>query len=172
MRLFPALRISVWIAALCLCVQGQNPPGKDAQINETKGMPPRATPADYQAQAQAGTVTVAAEFTGHSVATMQGTFSTEDYVVVEVANALCRIPFRETAVKLINSMQADKNIEMIEIDSAIYNQAWILYSDRPDKEWSLTDCASFVVMKQKRIAEAFTTDKHFEQAGFTILLKD
>ena len=85
MRLSPALRIGVWITALCLCVQAQNPPGKDAQINEVKGLPPRVAPTDYQAQAQAGTVTVAAEFTGHSVATTQGTFSTEDYVVVETA---------------------------------------------------------------------------------------
>jgi len=88
MRFFTALRIGGWITALCLCVQGQNkpsPPSKDPQINETKGLPPRATPADYQAQAKAGAVTVAAEFTGHSVATLQGTFSTEDYVVVETA---------------------------------------------------------------------------------------
>ncbi len=88
MRLSPALRIGVWIAALCLCVHAQDTPSqstpsKDAPINETKGLPPRTTPADYQAQAQAGTVTVAAEFTGHSVPTAQGTFSTEDYVVVE-----------------------------------------------------------------------------------------
>ena len=82
------LRTAVWIAPLCLCVQGQNTPGapsKDTQINETKGLPPRVAPTDYQAQAQAGTVTVAAEFTGHSVATMQGTFTTEDYVAVETA---------------------------------------------------------------------------------------
>jgi hypothetical protein len=82
MRLSHALRIAVLIAAICLCVQGQNTPSKDAQI-EAKGLPPRATPADYQAQAQAGTVTVAAEFKGHSVPTLQGTLSTEDYVVVE-----------------------------------------------------------------------------------------
>ena len=91
MRFFPALRTGAWIIAFCLCVQAQNTPStpspqsKDAQINETKGLPPRTTPADYQAQAQAGTVTVAAEFTGHSVPTAQGTFSTEDYVVVETA---------------------------------------------------------------------------------------
>jgi hypothetical protein len=88
MRPYPAFRTGVWITALCLCVQGQNtpsanPPSKDAQINETKGLPPRAAPADYQAQAEAGTITVAAEFKGHSVPTMQGTYSTEDYVVVE-----------------------------------------------------------------------------------------
>ena len=83
MRLCPALRIGVLIGATGLCVQGQNTQSKDAQI-EARGMPPRATAADYQAQAQAGTVTVAAEFKGHSVPTLQGTtLSTEDYVVIE-----------------------------------------------------------------------------------------
>ena len=84
MRLFFALRISVLIAAIGLCVQGQDAPGKDAQ-SEAKGLPPRVAPADYQAQGQAGTVTVAAEFKGHSVPTPQGTLNTEDYVVIETA---------------------------------------------------------------------------------------
>src|SRR5437660_8926755 len=82
MRLSPAFRISVVMRAMCLAVQGQNTRSKETQI-EAKGMPPRATPADYQAHAQAGTVTVAAEFSGHSVPTLQGTLSTEDYVVIE-----------------------------------------------------------------------------------------
>ena len=77
MRLFPALRIGVPIAAICLCVQGQ-----DTQF-EAKGMPPRASPADYQAQAKVGAVTVAAEFRGHSVPTLQGVLLTEDYVAIE-----------------------------------------------------------------------------------------
>jgi predicted nucleic acid-binding protein len=106
------------------------------------------------------------------LARLQRQFVVTDYVVVEVANALCRIPFRETAVKLINSIQATKSIQVLEIDKGIYTEAWTLYSKRPDKEWSLTDCASFVVMRQKGITEAFTTDKHFEQAGFDILIKD
>ena len=83
MRFFSALRNGIWIAALCLCVQGQNTPGKDAQMSEGKGLPPRATPTDYEAHAQAGAVTVAAEFKGHSVPTLEATFSTEDYVAVE-----------------------------------------------------------------------------------------
>jgi predicted nucleic acid-binding protein len=45
-----------------------------------------------------------------------------------------------------------------------------LYSRRPDKEWSLTDCISFVVMEEHGLTEALTTDHHFEQAGFTALL--
>jgi uncharacterized membrane protein len=82
MRRSRVFRIGVPIAALCLCIYGQETPGKDQQ-SQSKGMPPRATPSDYQAHAQAGAVTVAAEFVGHSVPTMEGTYSSEDYVVVE-----------------------------------------------------------------------------------------
>jgi hypothetical protein len=85
MRLFPVLKIGVCITALCLCAQGQNAPGKEAPVNESKGVPPRISPAEYQTHAQAGTVTIAAEFTRHAVGTPQGTFTTEDYLVVETA---------------------------------------------------------------------------------------
>jgi hypothetical protein len=80
MRLFAALTIGVLMAAFG---QGQDTPAKGAPT-EAKGLPPRATPADYQVQAKAGTVTIAAEFTGHSVPTAQGPLSTEDFVVVEM----------------------------------------------------------------------------------------
>src|ERR1017187_2003766 len=82
MQLSSILRTGIWIAALCLCVQGQTPPAKDAP-SEAKGMPPRTAPTEYQAHAQAGTVTIAAEFTGHAIGTPQGTLTTEDYVLVE-----------------------------------------------------------------------------------------
>jgi hypothetical protein len=82
MRISPVSRIGVLLAALCLCGQGQNTPGKDAPTEE-KGLPPRLTPNDYPAQARAGAVTIAAEFKGHSVPTPPGPLSTEDYVMVE-----------------------------------------------------------------------------------------
>jgi hypothetical protein len=73
-----AIFTGLFVTALCLCAQGQ-----ETQIKEIRGLPPRATPADYQAQAQAGGMTIAAEFVGHFVPTLQGNLSTEDYVVVE-----------------------------------------------------------------------------------------
>ncbi len=85
MRLFPVLKSGLWITALCLCAQGQDAPGKEAPVNESKGMPPRVAPTEYQAHAQAGKVTIAAEFTGHAVGTPQGPLTTEDYLVVEAA---------------------------------------------------------------------------------------
>ena len=74
-------RSSVLItAAFCLCASGQTPP-----VEKALGMPPRAAATDYQAHAQAGAVTIAAEFTGHAVPMPQETLSTEDFVVVEIA---------------------------------------------------------------------------------------
>jgi hypothetical protein len=80
---------AVLTALLCQGAFGQDERSKDtpekaAPVREATGIPPRATPAEYQAHAQAGAVTVAAEFTRHSVATLQATLLTEDYVVVEV----------------------------------------------------------------------------------------
>jgi hypothetical protein len=46
-----------------------------------------------------------------------------------------------------------------------------LYHQHKDKEWTLTDCASFVAMRERGITEALTADHHFEQAGFNVLLK-
>jgi hypothetical protein len=84
MRCFRALGIGAIATAVCLCAGGQNAPGSKAQT-EAKGLPPRVSPADYQAHAQAGSVTVAAEFKGHAVPTLQGTLSTPDYVAIETA---------------------------------------------------------------------------------------
>ena len=47
-----------------------------------------------------------------------------------------------------------------------------LYEQRPDKEWSLTDCISFVVMHNHGLTDALTADRHFQQAGFQALLLD
>jgi hypothetical protein len=66
------------VAAACLTAQAQ-----ETQSKELRGLPPRPTPGEYQTQAKAGAVTIAAEFVGHSVPTSQGNLSTEDYVIVE-----------------------------------------------------------------------------------------
>jgi hypothetical protein len=76
--------------AFCPCIFGQNAPASDApkpdaRAREARGLPPRAAPTEYQAHAQAGSITIAAEFDGHSVPDPQSALSTEDYVVVEVA---------------------------------------------------------------------------------------
>jgi len=60
---------------------------------------------------------------------------------------------------------------VVGLDPHLYQRGINLYAQRPDKEWSLTDCISFVVMSDRGITEALTGDHHFEQAGFRALLK-
>jgi hypothetical protein len=83
-------RSSVWIvtllaASLAPFAPAQAPENKEAQAAEFKGLPPRASPSEYQAQGKAGAVTIAAEFAGHSVPKLEGPLNTEDFVVVETA---------------------------------------------------------------------------------------
>lgn len=83
MRLVPARITVVLIAMLCPSAHGQNTESAKTPINEAKGVPPRATPGDYQAHAQVGKVTIAAEFMGHAIPRAEGPLSTDDYVVIE-----------------------------------------------------------------------------------------
>ncbi len=84
MRFFSVLTIGALLATGGLCLEAQNAPAREAQP-ETRGIPPRAAPTDYLSHTQAGAVTLAAEFKGHSVPTLQSPLTTEDYVAVEVA---------------------------------------------------------------------------------------
>ncbi|HEY2016759.1 MAG TPA: hypothetical protein VGH38_24815 [Bryobacteraceae bacterium] len=84
------VRINVALtAALCLCAQepaapAPATPAKDARPSQSQGLPPRASPNDYQSQAKAGDLTIAADFVGHAVPTAQGALTTEDFVTVEL----------------------------------------------------------------------------------------
>jgi hypothetical protein len=84
-RIAGLLIAAVLISAVCLPAQEENTKGPETQGKDTqaKGMPPRTGPTEYQAQAQAGTVTIAAEFMGHAVPTPEQTVAADDYIVVE-----------------------------------------------------------------------------------------
>ena len=58
------------------------------------------------------------------------------------------------------------------ISEELYDRAFQLYQERRDKEWGITGCVSFVVMKDRRLTSALTTDVHYQQAGFRALLRE
>ena len=95
---------------------------------------------------------------------------TTDFVLLEVADALSAPSFRTKTVAFLNGLRQLIILEIIPADPSLLADDWELYSQRPDKEWSLTDCISFAAMMQGQITRAFTSDRHFEQAGFTKLL--
>ncbi len=93
-------------------------------------------------------------------------------VILEIGNALAKLRYRYAAVELLNSLEADPNVEIVPLTEDLFARAFRLYRERPDKEWGLTDCISFVVMQERGLTTALTTDEHFQQAGFQTLLRD
>lgn len=96
---------------------------------------------------------------------------TTDFVLTEVGNTLSRVPVRPAFVCFMADMRADPRTTIIPATRGLLDEGFNLFTQRPDKNWSLTDCVSFVVMEQHRLTEALTADHHFEQAGFNILLR-
>ena len=92
-------------------------------------------------------------------------------IVVEIGNALSKESTRKSAVELIDSIEGDETITIVPVSDEIYSNAFKMFRSCLDKEWGLTDCISFVVMKQQGITSALTTDQHFQQAGFVALMK-
>jgi hypothetical protein len=93
-------------------------------------------------------------------------------VALEIGNALAKQRYHSAAVVLLSALDHDRAVEVVPLSEALFQQAFELYRQRPDKEWGLTDCVSFVLMKERGITEALTTDDHFRQAGFRALLKE
>jgi len=93
-----------------------------------------------------------------------------DWIVAETGNSLARTTSRPRFPEGVRRLLANPNVRIVQVDPTLRNRAVELYADRPDKTWGLVDCVSFVVMRDEGIKEAFTTDRHFEQAGFNCLL--
>lgn len=97
---------------------------------------------------------------------------TTDWVLTELADGLARSPIgRSEFLSTLADLRADDSVTIVSCDRTMLERGIQLYAARPDKEWSLTDCISFVVMQDEAMTEALTGDHHFEQSGFVALLK-
>ena len=94
-----------------------------------------------------------------------------EYVLVELGSALSRVGDRRLYVPFVEQVLAEEGTDFIPASGDLFRRGLALFGKRPDKDWSLVDCISFVVMRQRRLTEALTLDHHFEQAGFRVLLK-
>lgn len=93
-----------------------------------------------------------------------------DWIIAETGNGLSRTAARTNFAKTARLLTSDQRVVLVNIASDLMHAALRLYEDRGDKTWGLVDCASFLVMRRYGIADAFTSDRHFEQAGFCCLL--
>jgi len=98
-------------------------------------------------------------------------FIASDFVIAEFCNAFSRIKFRATAVQMVNSLYQSSAWTIISVNDNLMNKSFALFSQMQDKEWGLVDCSSIIIAREHKLDVVFTADKHFEQAGFEILLK-
>ena len=96
---------------------------------------------------------------------------TTDFVLMEVGNWLSQTADRPLFLKLLDMLGADPQTTVMPATRDLFEAGCTLFARRMDKGWSLTDCVSFTVMQRQGLKEALTADHHFEQAGFTVLLK-
>jgi hypothetical protein len=95
---------------------------------------------------------------------------TTAWVLTELADGLAATTRRGAVSRLVDRLRADPENEIVPPTEELMARGMALYDARPDKQWSLTDCISFVAMQDRQINEALTGDHHFEQAGFVALL--
>ena len=91
-------------------------------------------------------------------------------IILEIADGYARVGRRAKGLQLLAKFQDEPGYSVFAI-SELFPKALELYRSRPDKDWGLTDCLSFVLMREQGVTEALTADIHFRQAGFTALLR-
>lgn len=96
---------------------------------------------------------------------------THNYVIAEfVALATARRLPRTLSLAFSAAITADPEVEIVWVDWALHGKAIAFLQSQTDKAFSLCDAVSFLIMRDRKISDALTTDRHFEQAGFRRLL--
>ena len=96
---------------------------------------------------------------------------TSDWVLMEVADALAASECRGRVREFILHLRGAAACEIVPASRELLDRALDLYGQHTDKQWTLTDCVSFVIMRERNLTDALTGDRHFEQAGFLAMLK-
>jgi uncharacterized protein len=101
---------------------------------------------------------------------VSGCLLTTTWILTEILDAFSKLAYRKIASDFVHDLRSDPDVIVLPASQELFDAGLELYSQRLDKEWSLTDCISFVVMRQNNLNEVLSADHHFQQAGFQILL--
>lgn len=91
---------------------------------------------------------------------------TTSYVFDEIVTFFNSRNRHAKAVEIGNRLLRSSLIDLVHVDEILFYTGWDYFQQYQDKQYSLTDCISFIVMQEREISVALTFDRHFTQAGF------
>lgn len=94
---------------------------------------------------------------------------TTTYVIDEIVTFFNSRNRHAKAVEIGNRLMSSQSVQLIHVDKGLFDKGWQYFQQHDDKTYSMTDCISFIVMKEQGIEAALSFDKHFTQAGFEVL---
>jgi predicted nucleic acid-binding protein len=97
------------------------------------------------------------------------TFIITDYIFDEFLTVLLVRGNKLLSIEAGEKILKDNNFSIIKVDNEVFQKAWIIYQSFKDKNWSFTDCTSYVLMKNLSIDTGLSFDEHFKQFGFKIM---
>lgn len=95
---------------------------------------------------------------------------TTEFVLLELGDGFSAIGKRDQVVVFTTHLRSSEILTIAPVSQELIERAWELFAERKDKKWQMTDCTSFITMRDMDITTAFTTDRHFTQAGFQKLM--
>jgi predicted nucleic acid-binding protein len=102
---------------------------------------------------------------------LAGRIITTDWILTELGDGMSAARNRQAFVQAVAQLRADADVTIVPFSIDLRDRGLALFAARLDKDWTLTDCVSFVVMNEVGLTDALTGDHHFVQAGFRALLK-
>ena len=92
---------------------------------------------------------------------------TTSYIFDEVVTFFNSRGYHSKAVEVGTRLLRSPSVRLVHVDEALFNEGWVFLRQHRDKNYSLTDCISFIVMQKFGITVAYAFDRHFVQAGFS-----
>ena len=89
-------------------------------------------------------------------------------VLLEIGNALASA-FRKEAITIISLLRNSDRVEVVDLDTGLFEKALEMYAKYTDKTWGIVDCISFVVMEERGLTNVLTFDGDFAAAGFSLV---
>ncbi len=92
-------------------------------------------------------------------------FVTSDYIVDELLTLFTVRRRKANCIEWIRDVLVRGGTELVRVSDEDFNHATEVYQHFADKEWSFTDCTSYVLVQRLQIKVAFSFDHHFRQFG-------